>query len=432
MEDGVKLHSKRYCCGRNATVDGDIFMFKGVGGSVGVVKIVEPINPMLNYFEYEILERGNKCAIGIGLGEHSYPLDRMPGWNRNGIGYHADDGRMFYQDGYGKQFGPTCTKGDRMGCGIDFNNDAGYSHCNIFFTKNGEQVGDVVRMKKPVYGLYPIIGMHSRGEKVRYLGHWHRQRSGLQEPMVINTSPSNSWLRSNNIKFTDDGLTLQYWGEGANRKDAGIAQANFCLDRQQHYFEMTLVAMTPGKDGLFAIGLAASTYPLHRFPGMNVGSVWYYACNGHVYKEDNRGEPIGPTCTEGDVMGCGIDFPLEASGASVIGATSTMGAAVIEADSDSEEEVVMDEVEWMVSSDEDDYLDDFLDDPELNKYMYRRKPVFKAKKVKISDKCTVFFTKNGERIGDTECMLPQGGFYPVVALQSQGESVRVNFNPLTG
>ena len=28
------------------------------------------------------------------------------------------------------------------------------------------QVGDVVRMKKPKHGLYPLIGLHSRGEKV--------------------------------------------------------------------------------------------------------------------------------------------------------------------------------------------------------------------------------------------------------------------------
>jgi len=84
-----------------------------------VVKILEPMSPMLNYYEYEILSRGQKCALGVGVGEQSYPMDRMPGWNRNGIGYHADDGRMFYQDGYGKAFGPTCTEGDRMGCGVD-------------------------------------------------------------------------------------------------------------------------------------------------------------------------------------------------------------------------------------------------------------------------------------------------------------------------
>ena len=45
--------------------------------------------------------------------------------------------------------------------------------------------------------------------------------------------------------------------------------------------------------------------------------------------------------------------------------------------------------------------------------------------------CTVYFTKNGERVGETECEMPRGGFYPVVAMLSLGEKIRVNFNPLT-
>ena len=103
-----------------------------------------------------------------------------------------------------------------MGCGVDFDRDVGYGYCEVFFTKNGEQVGDPVTMKRPVYGLYPIIGMHSHGEKVRFLGHWHRQRQGLLEPMVLDHSPSNIWLCSNNIKFMDNGLTLEYCGDGLN------------------------------------------------------------------------------------------------------------------------------------------------------------------------------------------------------------------------
>ena len=44
---------------------------------------------------------------------------------------------------------------------------------NVFFTKNGHQVGDVVRIKIPAGGLYPLIGLSSEGEQVHYLGHWH-------------------------------------------------------------------------------------------------------------------------------------------------------------------------------------------------------------------------------------------------------------------
>ena len=171
-----------YCCGRDAEVTGDIFKFKDEGGcDVGVVKILEPLSPQLNYYECEIVSRGARCKIGVGAGEQEYPLDRQPGWNRNGIGYHADDGRLFHEDGprQGKAFGPTCTEGDRMGCGAVFDavcDQPGY--VNIFFTKNGKQVGDLVRMRLPTNGLYPLIGLHSRGEKVHYLGHRQRTPGG--------------------------------------------------------------------------------------------------------------------------------------------------------------------------------------------------------------------------------------------------------------
>ena len=72
---------------------------------------------------------------------------RMPGWDQNSHGYHADDGNFFNGSGMGTEFGPTCTDGDRMGCGVDFSTDHSSSYVNVFFTKNGKQVrkGEVGR-----------------------------------------------------------------------------------------------------------------------------------------------------------------------------------------------------------------------------------------------------------------------------------------------
>ena len=67
-------------------------------------------------------------------------MSRMPGWNRNSCGYHADDGKLYHERGMGSVFGPTCTDGDRMGCGVDFGTDCGSGYVNVFFTKNGNQV----------------------------------------------------------------------------------------------------------------------------------------------------------------------------------------------------------------------------------------------------------------------------------------------------
>ena len=432
MQQGVKLHTKgRHFTGRNARVDGDVFSFRGEGGSVGVVKILEPLSPLLNYYEYQIVCRGRKCAIGIGLGEQGYPLDRMPGWNRNGIGYHADDGRLFHQDGFGRAFGAKCEEGDRMGCGIDFDEDCGEGYRSVFFTRNGRRVGEKVRVRRPLFGFYPIIGLHSLGEKVRYLGHWRRDSDGVEEPMEQETSPSTHWLRSNAIRFLNDGLTLEYVGNGLDKQDVGIAQARVRLDETNHYFEVEIV--NGGKEGWLAVGLGKSTYPLHRHPGWNLGSVGYHADNGQLYKEKGVGEEFGPQCTTGDVMGCGITFPAR---------SNEVGMA---SQPDSESEFECDsEHELTYGYEEDEELDDDLsyDSDEFPELVGRnvrqrwreREP---RRKTCSSERlthrtCTVYFTKNGERVGQTECEMPRGGFFPLVAMLSQGEKCRVDLHPLSG
>ena len=75
------------------------------------------------------------------MGERAYSMDRMPGWNQNSCGYHADDGKLYHErDHGGTVLGPTCTDGDRMGCGVDFSTDHSSGYVNVFFTKNGRQV----------------------------------------------------------------------------------------------------------------------------------------------------------------------------------------------------------------------------------------------------------------------------------------------------
>ena len=364
MDVNVKLRIlQRLSVSSNSLVRGDIFMYAGKR-EVGVVKILEPMSPLLNYFEYEIIDRGEKCAIGIGVGELEYPLDRMPGWNEKGIGYHADDGYLYNQSGFGIQLGPTSTKGDRMGCGVDFDTDLGYGYVSVFFTRNGQQVSKPIKMKRPTHGLYPLVGMHSKGEKVRYLGHCRRLPDSIQPCTSVDISP---WVRSNGVKFLDDGLTLEYCGEGLQPEgqDVGAAQTlNYCMENGNHHFEM--VIQESGKGGMLAIGLASSTYPLHLCPGSSIGSIAYRTDNGLLYRGDEQGTPFGSVCTEGDTVGCGFQqcddgVPVRAQG----------------------------------------------------------------------HECNVFFTVNHQVIGAVQCSLPEGGFYPFVALLSLGAKVKVTFDTWT-
>ena len=132
MDIQVKLRIlKCLSVGKIIAVEGDTFVSSG-GSDPGVVKILEPISLAFNYFECEIIGRGKKGLIGIGVGELDYPLDKMPGWEKNGIGYHADDGNLFNGTDYGVQLGPTCSVGDIMGCGVDFETDIGYGYVHFF------------------------------------------------------------------------------------------------------------------------------------------------------------------------------------------------------------------------------------------------------------------------------------------------------------
>ena len=68
-EESVKVHTKgRVQHGANAEIDGDYFFFKeGSDSAVGVIKILEPMNPLLNYYEFLIVNRGQEAFIGIGV-----------------------------------------------------------------------------------------------------------------------------------------------------------------------------------------------------------------------------------------------------------------------------------------------------------------------------------------------------------------------------
>lgn len=171
-----------YDCNSDVMVEGNVFTYPyylSDTDPVWAVKILQPMTPSQNYFEHQIKCSGEECTIGIGVVGSDYLLDNQPGWRSNGIGYHADDGQLFVEQGHGVEFGPTCTTGDRMGCGVVFDSKDSPDYVKVFFTKNGQQVGDFVRFKNLEGGLYPLIGMHSRGEQFNYLGCWnHLPKAG--------------------------------------------------------------------------------------------------------------------------------------------------------------------------------------------------------------------------------------------------------------
>ncbi|GAA5823350.1 hypothetical protein JCM11251_007575 [Rhodosporidiobolus azoricus] len=145
-----------------------------------------PLQCGIYYFEVTVVDKGVSGYIGIGLSHRSVSLSRLPGWEDNSYGFHADDGRAFCCQGTGEPFGPTFTTGDVVGCGVDWTG-AGPKRGDrersgpgnrgreggkekgtggrVFFTKNGEFLGYAfcnLRGK-----LYPTVGLRTPNESVR-------------------------------------------------------------------------------------------------------------------------------------------------------------------------------------------------------------------------------------------------------------------------
>jgi hypothetical protein len=129
----------------------------------------------LNYFEYEIINKGGKGYYNmvIGVDKHGYSLRKIMHRTMRGIGYRASNGEVFKKHKI-KASGPLCTIGDRMGCGIDFDTSLPSGYVYVFFTKNGIPFCEPIPVKQPPDGLYSLIGLYSKGDKVHYLGHWRR------------------------------------------------------------------------------------------------------------------------------------------------------------------------------------------------------------------------------------------------------------------
>ncbi|MEQ2184010.1 hypothetical protein GOODEAATRI_003687 [Goodea atripinnis] len=115
---------------------------------------------------------------------------------------------------------------------------------------------------------------------------------------------------------------LEYTGKGKSIVDVGLAQACRPLNPRFHYYELEIT--DAGEKCYIALGLARKDYPKDKHPGWNKGSIAYHAGgmkvltasllivdDGKLFHGSGVGDPFGPRCFEGDIMGCGIMFPRD-------------------------------------------------------------------------------------------------------------------------
>lgn len=112
-----------------------------------------PMSPQcgIYYFEVEIKNKSKDGMIAVGFSSHRASLERLPGWESESWAYHGDDGKSFFGEGTGRNYGPTFGLNDIIGCGVDF-----ASGC-AFFTKNGRNLGVAFKELKNIRP-FPAVG----------------------------------------------------------------------------------------------------------------------------------------------------------------------------------------------------------------------------------------------------------------------------------
>lgn len=92
--------------------------------------------------------------------------DSQPGWEKNTIAMHGDDGQMYYESVAGVKIKKPITtayqNGDVIGVGVD------YQLQQVFFTRNGAFLATHSVPVRSWPALHPSVGFHSVGESVQF------------------------------------------------------------------------------------------------------------------------------------------------------------------------------------------------------------------------------------------------------------------------
>ena len=152
--------------------------FTGDNAIHNIVRTTKPIPSSFTsfYFEAKIVNSGQNNIIGIGLTQSEYGSrsGEMPGWNNYstlGIGYHGNDGGIYYKSGKAIDHADTFQTGDVVGCLIFKVEIDNKQFILVQFTKNGRKSSFPRLISNTVNNYwvkewYPTIGMASPGASV--------------------------------------------------------------------------------------------------------------------------------------------------------------------------------------------------------------------------------------------------------------------------
>ena len=177
---------------------------------------------------------------------------------------------------------------------------AGFSYSPLGFRPTSGQISSLCRQN--VDGIRPVVAASQA-----------RLRSSL---LNLKATSASDWARFERVKFQGD---MAVYTEEADGLSVGVMQAVKPLTPEFPYFEVTIV--DGGTQSWIGVGIADTGYTLDKQPGWDEVSVGYHADDGSWYKtpvvddKSKSGKPqamslTGKTfeCTNGDVMGVGLEF----------------------------------------------------------------------------------------------------------------------------
>ncbi|XP_072162947.1 SPRY domain-containing protein 3-like [Diadema setosum] len=416
------------------------FGHAGVNKKPGVCIAVVELTEEENFFEVEIKGTGRESEeLRVGMATEDHPTDIHLGATKTSVGFSVFEGKGHFHTP-DKMVYPPAKANDRVGIALHFekaeylDEEAGTLTCPLSVVLNGKKILQQ-EITLPEQPFHPAFSLGGRGQSVKFVGlsRW----TGQEEDMLIDdVGEEQVWRRINHVSM--NGQLLTYTGRGEDYSEFGMAQGRKPLGPANHYFEVEIV--DPGRSCYVALGVTRKDYPVNMHPGWDRGSIAYHADDGKIFTGHGIGNPFGPKCHKGDIMGCGIMFPRDYQADS-------------DEDSDGEEEAVdqwrpgnpnPNRLEGPGHFGQDNFGVDIYDfredggdedggDDDASDEDWEVGPLGDGRQKATPTKVQVFFTRNGTTIGRRENVsIPPGGFYPTVGMLSPEEKVRVDLQPLSG
>lgn len=218
-----------YEVGRHVKVfrQGTEQVFMGSLRKAASVLVETPLSEAFPWFEVEVKKTGlpGKASIVVGLSDEDHPVNKLPGFAEDSVGYHFGNGFLYLGRGQEpREMAKGVKDGDKIGCGIRVEEGVTV----VFWTLNSEQVASYnLPEELAAETRYPVVGLN------------HGARVTISEPLDPNhlredeeakAAQDADWAAEEQ-SLEEQAASLSLDGGEAEQKEASVEQALESLDQ---------------------------------------------------------------------------------------------------------------------------------------------------------------------------------------------------------